>query len=78
MFDAVSLSYEAGLLKPHHGAYEKIAEQLGIKVGEGIFIDDQERHCSGARDAGMRAIQYKNFEQMKAELEKMLAANSKG
>jgi HAD superfamily hydrolase (TIGR01509 family) len=78
LFDAISLSYEAGLLKPHPGAYEKIAEQLDIEAEEGIFVDDQERHCTGARDAGMRAILYKDFEQMKSELEKMLAANTKG
>lgn len=78
LFDAISLSYEAGLLKPHSGAYEKIAGQLGIEPEEGVFIDDQERHCAGARDAGMRAIVFKDFTQMKVELEKLLAADTKG
>ena len=74
LFDAVSLSYEAGLLKPHPGAYEKIASQLKVEPAECVFVDDQERHCTGAREAGMRAILYQDFEQMKTELEKILDA----
>jgi putative hydrolase of the HAD superfamily len=77
LFDAISLSYEAGLLKPHPGAYEKIAEQLAVEPESCVFIDDQERHCTGAREAGMQAILYKDFEQMKTGLEKILAADTK-
>ncbi|HVV25502.1 MAG TPA: HAD-IA family hydrolase [Candidatus Saccharimonadales bacterium] len=73
LFDAVSLSYEAGFIKPHHRAYEIIAHQLKVEVEACVFIDDQARHCDGAKAAGMRAILYKDFEQMKAELEKILA-----
>jgi HAD superfamily hydrolase (TIGR01509 family) len=77
LFDAISLSYEEGVPKPHPAAYEKIAGQLGIGLEECVFIDDQERHCRGAREAGMRAILYKDFEQMKSELERILAADTK-
>ena len=73
LFDAISLSYEAGFLKPHPVAYKAIAEKLNVKLNECVFVDDQERHCVGAREAGMQAICYKDLEQMKAELEKILA-----
>jgi putative hydrolase of the HAD superfamily len=73
LFDAISLSYEAGFLKPHPVAYESIADKLGVALDECIFIDDQERHCAGAREAGMRAIRYESFDQLKSELEKILA-----
>lgn len=77
LFDVISLSYEAGITKPDPLSYEKIAGELGVEPGECVFIDDQERHCTGAREAGMQAILYKDFDQMKAELEKILAADTK-
>jgi len=72
LFDATVLSVESGLIKPHPAAYEKIAEELGVTVDEAIFIDDQERHCTGARKAGMRAIRYQNFNQLKTKLDELL------
>jgi HAD superfamily hydrolase (TIGR01509 family) len=76
LFDALILSYEEGVTKPDKAAYEITARRLGVELNECVFIDDQERHCLGAKAAGMRAIQYKDFEQMKPELEKILASGS--
>jgi HAD superfamily hydrolase (TIGR01509 family) len=76
LFDVVTLSYEAGFLKPHPVAYNTIAEKLEAEPDECIFIDDQERHCVGAREAGMRAIRYEDFDQFKADLEKSLATDT--
>lgn len=73
LFDVISLSYESGFTKPHPRAYGKIAQQLGLEVNKCVLIDDQERHCSGAREAGMQAICYQDFLQMKRELEELLA-----
>jgi len=72
LFDAAVLSVESGLIKPHPAAYEKIAADLGVEIDEAIFVDDQERHCTGAREAGMLAVQYQNFQQLKAELNALL------
>lgn len=72
LFDAIALSYETGHLKPYPEAYHTIAGKLGIEPQEGVLVDDQERHCSGASEVGMRAICYKDFKQMKAELETLL------
>jgi HAD superfamily hydrolase (TIGR01509 family) len=68
LFKAVALSYETGFVKPDPRAYEIIAERLGLEVGECLLVDDQERFCTGAREAGMPAIWYKSVEQLKAEL----------
>lgn len=73
LFDAAVLSVESGFVKPHPEAYKKIAAELGIATGEAVFIDDQERHCTGAREAGMPAIVYRDFSQAKAELKAVLA-----
>jgi HAD superfamily hydrolase (TIGR01509 family) len=77
LLDAVSLSYATGVMKPHPRAYEAIAEQLGYDVSQCIFIDDQERYCTGAREIGMPAIWYQNFEQCQADLQKALSQSGK-
>ncbi|HVC36716.1 MAG TPA: HAD-IA family hydrolase [Candidatus Dormibacteraeota bacterium] len=73
MFDEIALSYETGHLKPHPEAYHQIAERLGALPSEVILLDDQPRHCEGAKAAGMKAILYRDFSQAKADLEKLLA-----
>jgi len=73
LFDAFALSYETGVVKPEPRAYHIIAERLGIKPDECVLVDDQARYCVAARDAGMQAIEFKSFEQLRADLEKILA-----
>lgn len=73
LFDAISLSFNSGVAKPEAGAYEAIADKLGLSPEQCVFVDDQERHCTGASEAGMRSILYKDLHQLKADLEKLLA-----
>lgn len=70
VFDAVSLSYETRVIKPDSLAYEAIAFRLGVPTEACLFIDDQERFCSGAIDAGMQAICYKNYKQLVVDLKR--------
>jgi HAD superfamily hydrolase (TIGR01509 family) len=69
LFDAVVLSYEIAITKPDPRAYQTIAAKLGLAPAECIMVDDLERYVTGAREAGMQAIQYASFEQLKQELE---------
>ncbi len=73
IFDEIVLSYKYKMIKPHPEIFELITNKLNIKPAECVLIDDQMRHCDGARAVGMQAIQYKDFEQFKNELEKLLA-----
>jgi HAD superfamily hydrolase (TIGR01509 family) len=73
LFDATALSFETGVTKPSTEAYETIAGKLGVEPAEAVFVDDQERHCGGARDAGMPAILFTGFERFRSDLEKLLA-----
>ncbi|HXY17849.1 MAG TPA: HAD family phosphatase [Candidatus Nitrosopolaris sp.] len=73
MFDDVVLSHKVGFAKPQAEIYEIALDKLGLKAAECVFIDDIERYCDAARGLGMRVIHYQDFEQMKTELEKILA-----
>jgi HAD superfamily hydrolase (TIGR01549 family) len=72
LFDATALSYETGVVKPHDGAYAAIAERLGVEPDECVFIDDQEKYVTAAREFGMSAIWYRDFDQFKNDIEKLL------
>jgi len=72
-FDVVVASSDIGYAKPEPEAYEITADKLGVRFDECVFVDDREDYCEAAQSVGMRAIQYKDFAQMRAELEALLA-----
>lgn len=72
LFDAYAFSFEVGAAKPDAKMYAAITERLETTPEECIFVDDVEGYCTAAEDLGMRAVCYKNFTQMKAELERLL------
>ncbi|HSH17988.1 MAG TPA: HAD-IA family hydrolase [Candidatus Saccharimonadales bacterium] len=74
LFDHAALSYETGYVKPDGRAYQHVSDLLGVQPEECIFVDDQQRHCTGACEAGMQAVCYQDFEQARAELEAALSA----
>jgi HAD superfamily hydrolase (TIGR01509 family) len=76
LFDDIVLSYKFGMIKPQSDIYTLAVKRLGVASSESIFIDDQEKHCEGARAAGIRAIWYKDFSQFRFELEKILAPSA--
>lgn len=72
LFEVTALSYETRFTKPMPEAYVTISERLDIAVEHCVFIDDQERFVTGAVEAGMRAIWYKDNAQLKTELTQLL------
>lgn len=72
LFDEIALSYQTGCIKPQQRAYEAVAEGLGVESEECIFVDDQQRHCTGAQDTGMHPIVYRDFDQFRREIETLL------
>jgi HAD superfamily hydrolase (TIGR01509 family) len=61
VFDSILLSYQVGYTKPDVRIYREIAGRLGIAPTDCLMIDDQERYCTGAEQAGMQAILYRGF-----------------
>jgi len=72
LFDAITLSYKSGYIKPQPEAYSVVADQLKVSINNCMFVDDQERNVSGARTAGMQAILYRSAAQLRQELEPLL------
>ena len=58
LFELVVPSGEVGYIKPQPEIFELAAAKLGVLPSECIFIDDIADFCQGARDVGMRAIQF--------------------
>lgn len=73
VFDAFSLSFETGFVKPDERAYLDIAKRLAVEPEDCIFVDDQERYCTTAQDLGMKTIHYIGFEQFKVDIEQILS-----
>lgn len=73
LFDAVVLSGEVGLTKPHPYIFQMMADRLGVSPGECVMIDDLEENCAGADAAGMETIHYLNNTQVLADLKKLLS-----
>ena len=76
LFDDIILSFKFGVIKPDPKIYELAAQRLGLKPGECVFIDDQTKHCEGAKQVGMQAVWYQSLNQMAAELEPILSAKT--
>lgn len=71
-FDVVVASSDIGFAKPEPEAYQTVADQLGVRCDECVFIDDRTLFCDGATSVGMQAILYTNFAQFKRELTDVL------
>ncbi len=69
LFDHVFTTRVVGLAKDDPAVYYDIALSLDLSPAEVLFIDDLEKNCTGAREAGMQAIQFKNNEQCFREMD---------
>lgn len=72
LFDAVVLSSDIGAVKPHPAIYEYMLAQLNLPAEQCVMIDDLPVNVEGARQVGMQGIVYYSFEQLQAELQKVL------
>ncbi|HEX5448134.1 MAG TPA: HAD-IA family hydrolase [Candidatus Saccharimonadales bacterium] len=72
IFDDIVVSGQVNLYKPEPAIYELAARRLNVGPEQCVYIDDTLIRCDGARTAGMQAIVYKDFRQVKTELEAIL------
>jgi putative hydrolase of the HAD superfamily len=72
IFEVVVDSAFVGSRKPEPEIYRVTLERLGIPAAACLFVDDVEVNCDGARKAGMRAVQFRDSEQARREIEAAL------
>jgi putative hydrolase of the HAD superfamily len=63
IFELVVDSAYVGVRKPDPEIYDLTVRRLGVPAQACLFVDDLEPNCAAARDAGMRAIVYRDAEQ---------------
>ena len=76
LFDAVVLSGDEGVTKPHPQIFELMAERLGVEPEACLMVDDLPENAAGADAAGMHAIVYGNLYDLRRELKKVLYAGA--
>lgn len=75
LFDVAILSCDIGVNKPSPDAYYITADALEVPAENCLFVDDLSSYIRGAEQAGMQAIQYKNYMQFKQELDALLKSD---
>ncbi len=74
LFDDFVFSYEVRLTKPDPQMFTLAAEHLGVPPEACVLVDDVEYYGEIASQVGMQFVPYRDFQQTKADLQKILAA----
>lgn len=75
LFDEMTFSFQIGAIKPDARMYETIAAKLGCSLEECIFVDDRQGFTDGAEAVGMKAVWFKNNQQLLQDLSTLLREN---
>lgn len=70
--DGAIMSFREGMIKPDRAIYQLLCERFAINPGEAVFIDDNAANIKAAKEFGLNAIHFANYEQAKEELEAYL------
>ncbi len=76
IFELVVDSAYVGMRKPDPEIYGLALQGLGLPGEECLFIDDLERNCVAAQEAGMQAVVYRDAEQATAEIRAALSSSA--
>ena len=67
-FDGIVVSGEEHLLKPDAAIYKCLLERYALQAEESLFVDDNAYNVVGARNVGMKAIQFTSAVELEREL----------
>ena len=70
-FDGIVVSGEEHLLKPDEAIYKCLLERYALQAEESLFVDDNADNVVGARNVGMKAIQFTSAEELERELKEV-------
>lgn len=69
--DGVVFSCEVRELKPEAAIYKKLLDTYHLEPEKSVFLDDRAENCKGAEAFGIHTIQFRDFKQAAADLEKL-------
>lgn len=72
LVDVIVYSHEVGVAKPDRQVYAVACERLEVAPEETVFLDDTPEAVDGAREAGLRALLFKDNAQAIREIEALL------
>ncbi len=67
-FDAVVGSADIGVGKPEAAAFEAAVARAGTTLDRAVFVDDTMSHVEAARALGLRAEQFTDIDELRAQL----------
>lgn len=71
LFDEIVISSEVKLIKPAPEVFHYILKKLDSDPEYTIFIDDSEPNVLAAREQGITAIQFKDYERLEDDLKRL-------
>jgi len=72
VFDKIFSSAEIGLKKPQSEFFDRVMNEIGLEKDDVQFWDDTEKNVLGAKEFGIDARQYVNFEEFQREMSSLL------
>ena len=68
-FDHIFLSYQTGLIKPDHDAFELVVNTFNCMPGEVLFFDDSLMNVEAAADYGLQSVLAIGIDDVKVALQ---------
>ena len=68
LFEAVTLSFEVGAMKPDKKIYDDVLRKLALPASACVYIDDIAEYVQAGRAMGFSAIRYTSPEQLMRDL----------
>lgn len=69
--DGAVFSCQVKQIKPESDIYQTLISRYHLNPEKSVFLDDRKENCEAAEKFGIHTIQFHNFKQATAELEKM-------
>lgn len=69
--DGAVFSCQVKQIKPKSDIYQTLISRYHLNPEKSVFLDDRKENCEAAEKFGIHTIQFHNFKQAAAELEKM-------
>jgi epoxide hydrolase-like predicted phosphatase len=73
LFDELIISAEVKMVKPDPRIFHLAVDRLKVQPAEAVFIDDILKNVQAAREVGLLAIQYSDYQKTVDEINKYLS-----